>query len=116
LETLLQFGLTLAYRLSTGDDSSVLDPAVAVVKIPPRPVFFVYGSKEISLGGALDMLNSVRTAAPDTMAALWIVPGADHGGYIGAVGEAEYTRQALAFYDCALLAECAQWNTTWEKP
>lgn len=110
LETLLQFGFLNTYRLATGDDFSVLNTLDAVSQIPPRPLFLVYGSLESTLEGARQQLAAARTTKPDTNAKLWVVPGANHGGYVSSVGEAEYLRHTLAFYDCALLDHCVTWN------
>ncbi|MCC7206534.1 MAG: hypothetical protein IT323_04470 [Anaerolineae bacterium] len=116
LEALLFFGIRLGYRLATGDDASVLDAYSAAPGIPPRPFLLIYGDQEITLAGARATLERVKAAAPDTRAALWVVPGADHGGYIAVAGEAEYLRRALPLYDCALLDRCAAWDQMWGNP
>jgi len=115
LETLMLLGMTATYRLLTGDDPAVLNPAEAAKQIPPRALFLVYGSKEISLPGARKTLANVLAVNPRTMAQLWVVPGADHGGYTQAAGIPEYVRQTSAFYDCALLDDCTMWNTIWKR-
>lgn len=113
LEALLFFGIRFGYRLATGDDANVLDAYGAAPNIAPRPLLLIYGDREITLAGARDTLEHVRGRAPDSRAALWVVPGADHGGYLTVAGEAEYVRRALALYDCALLDRCAAWDGMW---
>lgn len=118
LARLMQSGIEITYRLTTGDDVSVLAPIDVMQRIPPRMVFLVYGSQEITLRGAQAKLAAYRAAAPPKQqgrAALWVVPGADHGGYLGAAGREEYARQTVAFYDCALFDKCSAWDATWEQ-
>lgn len=114
-EKLILFGAQVTYRLTTGFDLTVLSPLDAITKIPPRPIFLIYGSREVSLPGAQEELSAVRAADPNAPADLWIVPGAVHGGYV-AVAAAEYERRVVAFYDCALLAQCGQWDTLRQQP
>jgi hypothetical protein len=108
-------GARTAYWLTTGNDTSVLSPVDAMKHIPPRPVFLVYGTIEISLPGAHKQLAALRSAKPDTFAQLWEVPGAWHGGYLSAVGAEEYKRHVLPFYNCALLDQCDEWNALWQQ-
>jgi hypothetical protein len=105
----------VTYRLTTGYDVTVLSPLDAITKIPPRPIFLIYGSIEPSLPGAKEQLATVRAADPNAPADLWVVPGAWHGGYVS-VAAAEYERRVVAFYDCALLAQCGQWNALRQQP
>ena len=115
LESFLLFGTRAAYRLATGDDPAVLNAIDAIGHVPPRPILLIYGSDETSLDGARAMYALLRAAAPDAMAALWVVPGAGHGAYIQAAGEDTYMQRALALYDCALLEDCAAWHLLWEQ-
>jgi dienelactone hydrolase len=105
-DAMILFGARLTYRIATGEDPSVLSPIDAIKHIPPRPIFLVYGSRENSLDGAKAQLAAARAADPNTMADLWIVPDAVHGSYVYTVGEEEYKRHVLPFYNCALLAQC----------
>jgi dienelactone hydrolase len=105
-DSMILFGARLTYRIATGEDPSVLSPIDAIKHIPPRPIFLVYGSRESSLNGAKAQLATARAADPNTMADLWIVPDAVHGSYVHTVGEEEYKRHVLPFYNCALLAQC----------
>jgi len=118
LEALMEAGMAFAYRFHTGDDSSVLNPIGALDKIPPRGLFLVYGEREVTLVGARRQLARLQAANPSNAAAiaLWVVPGADHGGYVGAVGEAVFSREMIAFYDCVLLERCEAWKARWETP
>ncbi len=116
LDSLAVIGSRTAYRVSTGVDASMLVPIEAIKKIPPRPIFLVYGSSEVSLPGAKDQLAAARSASPSSsgILQLWIVPGAGHGGYLAAVGADEYKRHVLPFYHCALLNDCQTWNDLWK--
>ncbi|MHB8626718.1 MAG: alpha/beta hydrolase family protein [Aggregatilineales bacterium] len=114
VHTLLGLGLESAYRLSTGEDPANLNPLAAIVKVPPRPVLFIYGSLEASLPGAKLQLAAIRAADPNESAELWIVPGSDHGGYFEVVGVNEVARHVLPFFDCALLTQnCDQYHALW---
>lgn len=116
LETLTQLGSKFSYRLATGEDPANLNPIGAIPKIPPRPIFFVYGSEEASLPGARLQLAAVRAADPNAAAELWVVPGAGHGWYVSTVERNEYARWVLPFYDCALLnQQCDQWRALWSN-
>jgi uncharacterized protein len=114
IERLLLLGAQLAYRVATGVDPAELSPLNAIAKIPPRPIFLVYGSKEVSLEGAKEQLAAARAADPNAEAKLWIVPGSAHGGYLGAAA-ADYEQYVVAFYDCALLSRCDSWNMVKDK-
>ncbi len=109
MEWLLLLGAQITYRVATGVDPAALSPVNAMGKIPPRPIFLVYGSREVSLDGAREELAAAQAADPKADARLWVVPGSGHGGYLGAAA-AEYERNVIAFYDCALLTQCARWN------
>jgi hypothetical protein len=113
LEALMLFGARAAYRIGTGYDVSVLSPIESVKHIPPRPMYLVYGSRETSLGGAQAQLQAAKDVDPAAPAWLWIVPNAIHGGYTTAVGEQEYTRRVVPFYECTLLDDCAAWEMLW---
>ncbi len=110
LQTMMFWGARTAYRLAIGYDASVLDPYGAVRQIPPRPIYFVYGSLEPSLPGARASLEAVRAVQPGAFADLWIVEGATHGSYTYTAGVEEYKRHVLPFYDCALMNECDAWK------
>ncbi len=116
IEALMNIGANIAYRVGTGEDPANLDPIGAIPKLPPRPIFFVYGSDEPSLPGARLQLAAARAADPNTVAELWVVPGAGHGWYVTTVGRDEYVRWVLPFYDCALLKQnCDGWRALWPQ-
>jgi len=116
VESLMSFGARATYRLSTGLDPALLSPIDAIKKIPPRPIFLVYGSQEVSLPGAKEQFAAVKSVDPNARIQLWIVRGSGHGGYIPTVGVDEYKRWVLPFYDCALLDQCTQWDALWKSP
>src|SRR5258708_37418921 len=106
VESLMLFGARIAYRIGTGQDVSVLKPVEAIRQIPPRPIFLVYGTREISLPGAKEELAAARSVNPNTFIELWLVRAATHGTYIDAVGKDQYARHVLRLYACALLDQC----------
>jgi dienelactone hydrolase len=110
LEAMMIWGARTTYRLAIGYDASMLDPYSAARQIPPRPIYFVYGSQEVSLAGARASLEAIRTAQPGAFADLWVVEGATHGSYTFTAGVEEYKRHVLPFYDCALMNECDAWR------
>jgi pimeloyl-ACP methyl ester carboxylesterase len=79
-------------------DSGLLDTAVEPVKlidkIAPRPVLILAGSLDHDVSAAL--VTKLYDAARDPKA-LWIVDGAQHGGYID-VAAAEYARRLTDFF------------------
>lgn len=114
-DALIVFGARLTYRLSTGQDSSVASPINSIGKIPPRPIYLIYGSLEAVRGGAQQEADAVLAADPNAFVKLWIVPGSEHGGYTFVVGAEEYKRHVVPFYDCALFQQCDAWNLLWKS-
>jgi pimeloyl-ACP methyl ester carboxylesterase len=92
-------GARLTYRLATGLDVEVLRPLDAVAGIAPRPILLIYGSREVSLPGAWQMLE--RANASGGQAELWVVEGAGHGDYHAVAGEA-YEQRLIEFHRRAL--------------
>ncbi len=99
MEQLIRVGAALSYRLTTGLDVRQLDPLTAIDAIAPRPILFVYGSREVSLPGARLML--ARAQEQGGKAELWVVDGSGHGGYEAAAGKT-YEKQLIDFH----LAAC----------
>jgi pimeloyl-ACP methyl ester carboxylesterase len=95
---LFRFGAELSYRITTGDDISVLSPIRAVPQIEPRPLLLVYGTNEPSLNGARQMQDSGEHVT------LWEVPGATHGSYVFTAPD-EYERVVIGFMDAAMGVE-----------
>lgn len=93
---LFRGGSHLAYRMTTGDDLSVLSPISTISQIAPRPILLVYGTNEPSLYGA-----RLQQAAAGSNATLWEVPGAGHGNYL-AVAPDDYERIVIGFMDEAM--------------
>lgn len=104
LVNLYQQGVRWAYRLFTGHDISVLDPLSSIEKLPPRPLFLIYGSREVSLPGARIMLERALSLGID--AHLWVMEGADHGDYVVLDPEG-FREQVVRFERAALLDEPA---------
>lgn len=99
-DRLFQTGVIVGYRLATGDDVSVLSPLSAIRQIGARPVLLIYGSRELSLSGARLMQREAQVHG--VPAELWVVEGADHGGYLATARE-EFERRVIAFHRRALL-------------
>ncbi len=100
LTQLYQFGVVVGYRVVTGDDIHILSPINNIDKIAPRPLLLVYGSLEVSLPGARDML--AKAQADGIQADLWVVNGADHGQYL-LVAPDEFAKRLVGFHEAALL-------------
>ncbi len=95
---LYRFAARGTYRLITGTDMENLSPIGAIERIGARPVLLVYGSREVSLPGARQML--ARAQALNVPAALWIVEGAGHGNYLTIAPE-EFVRRVVGFHKSA---------------
>lgn len=95
-QTLFFGGARLVYRLVTGLDISVLNPAGAIGQIAPRPVLLIYGSREVSLAG-----GRRQQAAAGNNATLWVVEGAGHGTYLQAAPKA-YQARVVEFFNRSL--------------
>jgi dienelactone hydrolase len=117
LEALMVGSARLTYRLSTRQDPEVLAPIQAIPKIPPRPIFLIYGALEAERGGGRKLLAAAQAAHPQAFARLWIVEGVEHGKYQhGPGGADEYARYVVSFYDCALMSQCEAWEALWQTP
>lgn len=90
---LVEWQVLMFYRLDTGVDPALVSPVTDISRISPRPVLLIYGEHEAERGGAELLFNAARDPKE-----LWIVPGAGHGGYIGAAPQ-EYERRVIAFLD-----------------
>jgi dipeptidyl aminopeptidase/acylaminoacyl peptidase len=93
---LAEWQVLMFFRLDTGVDPAQISPVTDISRNSPRPVLLIYGEHEAERGGA----ELLFRAAGDPKE-LWIVPGAGHGGYIGAAPR-EYERRVIAFFDKAL--------------
>ncbi len=96
---LVEWQVLTFYRLETGVDPAQVSPVTDISRIGPRPVLLIYGEHEAERGGAELLFNAARDPKQ-----VWIVPGAGHGGYIGAAPQ-EYERRVIAFLE-----------TAWRKP
>jgi hypothetical protein len=91
-----RLGARFGYRLSTGDDVSVLNPVSVIGQIAPRPILLIYGTNEPGLAGAY-----LQQQAAGANAELWVVPGATHGSYIFTAPD-EYVQRVSDFMTAAL--------------
>ena len=92
----VEWQVLMFYRLDTGVDPAQVSPVTDIGRISPRPVLLIYGEHEAERGGAERLFNAARE--PKQM---WIVPGAGHGGYIGAAPQ-EYEQRVVTFFDRAM--------------
>ncbi len=93
---LFRLGVRLGYRLTTGNDLSILSPVSVIGQIAPRPILLIYGTNEPGLPGA-----RLQLAAAGSNAQLWEVPGAGHGNYSDVAGD-EYRERVSDFMKQAL--------------
>ncbi len=96
-ESLIRLAIRYTYRVVTGNNIENLSPLDVIANIYPRPILLIYGTDEPSLAGAYDQ----QKAAGDN-ADLWVVVGANHGGYLSTEPE-EYERRVIEFFDRVLL-------------
>jgi hypothetical protein len=99
-DRLFQWGAVLAYGMVTGGDIADLSPLEAIDSFGERPLLLIYGSREVSLGGAREMHN--RAVAQGVRAELWVVPGAGHGNYLSLARD-EFISRVTEFHRAALL-------------
>jgi dienelactone hydrolase len=92
----VEWQILMFYRLDTGVDPALVSPVTDIGRISPRPILLIYGEYESRDGQAQALLDAAREPK-----SLWIVPGADHGGYFGAAPQ-EYERRVVTFFDGAL--------------
>jgi len=100
LHRLITVGAEVGYRLTTGLDVRVLSPLAVIDQIQPRPILLIYGSREVSLPGARQMLEPAQAAGGHVE--LWVVEGASHGDYLAVAGP-DYAQRLVAFHRAALL-------------
>lgn len=101
-DRLYTLGAAATYRFITGDDIAVLNPLQAIGQLGSRPVLLTYGSEEVSLSGAYEMLEHALQSGVD--AELWVVEGAGHGNYLTIAGR-EYVERIVGFHSRVLLGE-----------
>lgn len=83
------------FTLRTGISPRQISPLEALPKLKPRPVLLIHGEREIER-----TRGKVQRAAAGEHAALWVVPGADHGEYWQLAPE-EYAQRIIAFFGAA---------------
>jgi pimeloyl-ACP methyl ester carboxylesterase len=99
-DALYQVGFVSGYRLITGDDIHKLKPIDVLDQLAGRSLLLIYGSTEVSLPGAREMLQRAQDARVD--AQLWVVDGAGHGDYLFVAGD-EFIRRVVSFHQATLL-------------
>jgi dipeptidyl aminopeptidase/acylaminoacyl peptidase len=90
------------FRAQTGVNPWASSPIDDLPAISPRPVLLVYGEGELVSGRGREQYEAASEPKE-----LWVVPGGAHGANHLAAGPA-YDEKVLAFFDRALLGECAQ--------
>lgn len=96
---LYTWGSRWAYRWGTGLELEQLSPITVIPRIAPRPILLIYGSREVSLPGAVK-----QQAAAGDNATLWVVDGAGHGGYRVVAAET-YEVRVVGFFKRSLALE-----------
>jgi uncharacterized protein len=94
---LYRFGMRGTYWVITGNSIRTLSPLTHIDDIAPRRILLIYGTEEASLAGGREL----RARAGDN-AELWVIEGADHGGYVRIMGDAYFAR-VQTFFDEHLL-------------
>lgn len=98
LGSLVQGFIVFFFRYYTGVDPASVRPIDSVVKISPRPLFFIAGEREAE---ANQTQAQFEAAGPPKD--LWLVPQVGHGGY-GDRWPEEYERRVVEFFNQNLLA------------
>lgn len=93
----IQQTVLLDYWLISGVPPAIADPLSALPALSPRPVLLIFGEREYERTRGEQQITA---ALPPK--ALWVVKGADHGGYRLAAPD-EYIRQVSTFFDYWLL-------------
>jgi pimeloyl-ACP methyl ester carboxylesterase len=96
-ERIFLYTVATIYWIYHGVNPWQVSPIDDLPKISPRPVFLIYGEKEVASGHALEQYQ----AASDPKK-LWIVPGGAHGSN-AEVAPAEYQAAILDFFNQNLL-------------
>ena len=76
-----------------------VSPLKQIAGISPRAVLLVYGKEESALPQGLAQYAAARSPK-----ALWVVPGANHGGYLAADPQGFWANQVGGFFDEYLLS------------
>jgi dipeptidyl aminopeptidase/acylaminoacyl peptidase len=99
LGLLVAIPAVLGLRLA-GVDVGAVRPIDRVARIAPRPIFFIAGTSDTDT--PLPVMQRMFDAAAEPKR-LWIVPGAEHGGYLK-TAPVEYEARVVAFLDQTLNA------------
>lgn len=100
LVQIYRLGAYTTYGWVTGTDIQNLSPISGIDQLAGRHLLLVYGSLENSLPGARKTLEAALADGVD--ADLWVVEGADHGGYLS-VAPDETVRRLVDFHSAVLL-------------
>jgi dipeptidyl aminopeptidase/acylaminoacyl peptidase len=94
LGLLVAIPAVLALRLA-GVDVGAVRPIDRVARIAPRPIFFITGTSDTDT--PVPVMQRMFDAAAEPKR-FWVVPGAEHGGYLK-TAPAEYEARVIAFLD-----------------
>lgn len=96
IERIYLYSIALVFRLRTGLNPWDLDPIGDVGRIAPRPVFYIFGEKELESGRGIEQFQAAGEPK-----ILWVVPGGSHGQN-HAASPLEYERRVLEFFQDSL--------------
>jgi fermentation-respiration switch protein FrsA (DUF1100 family) len=95
-------GALEAANLLLNVDYYSIRPAGVVIRIAPRPIFFIHGEADTYVPPAnMTTLNAAADGAPNAQTQTWLVQGAAHGKSY-TVARVEYVRRVVAFYTQAM--------------
>jgi fermentation-respiration switch protein FrsA (DUF1100 family) len=86
-----------------GIDFYNVRPADALVRIAPRPMFFIQGDHDdFNPPSNLALLTAEASAVPGAQVQSWQVPGVNHHAQTYNTAPVEYVQRVVAFYTAAL--------------
>lgn len=96
-------GILFADRVLYGIDFYNVRPADALVRIAPRPMFFIQGDHDdFNPPSNLALLTAEASAVPGAQVQSWQVPGVNHHAQTYNTAPVEYVQRVVAFYTAAL--------------
>jgi uncharacterized protein len=91
----LQRASAVAYWMQVGVPPWQVSPIDALPALAPRPVMLIHGQDEVARSRGREQFAVLQAAYPLELGdrvQLWVVPGAGHGEYFTAAGEAYHDR------------------------